>query len=198
MSTDVHTIDGGQAGAAPLPVADRPRYAVAMERVGEVADGLVRAIEVMLGAGMAAAVLLNFANVVGRYAFGQAIVGADEVLVYAMIATIFLGCAVVTWRDGHLKMDVLIARAPPRLQAGAARLCWLTLAAVAATVAWSSAEVVAEMQAFGQRSLAANVPMSVPHGAVAAGMALTAAFALLRAFGVGPAARPTFPVPGGG
>ena len=54
------------------------------------------------------AVMLNFTNVVGRYLFGLSLLGSDEVQVFIMVAMTFLGAAVVTRRNQHLRMDVLV------------------------------------------------------------------------------------------
>ena len=61
------------------------------------------------------AVLLNFTNVVGRYLFGISLLGSDEVQVFIMVGMTFLGAVVVTRRNQHLRMDVLVAvHAAPR------------------------------------------------------------------------------------
>jgi TRAP-type C4-dicarboxylate transport system permease small subunit len=49
------------------------------------------------------------------------------------------------------------------------------------------------MAHFDQRSLAAGLPMVVPHGAVAIGLFLMAFMAALRFFGIGPAMEPSAP-----
>ncbi|WP_315980618.1 hypothetical protein [Aliamphritea spongicola] len=53
-------------------------------------SGLVmRVLERLLGCMVIAAVILNLANIVGRYVFGSAIIGAEEVLIYLMIGIVF-------------------------------------------------------------------------------------------------------------
>src|SRR5205085_4303459 len=80
-------------------------------------DALAVALEKLLGAALIVAVLYNFVNVVGRYAFGRTFISADEVQIYIMVYIAFLGAAVATWRGIHLRMDVLVHRLPPRVQA---------------------------------------------------------------------------------
>ena len=58
------------------------------------------------------AVLLNFTNVVGRYLFGISLLGSDEVQVFIMVGMTFLGAVVVTRRNQHLRMDVLVGFMP--------------------------------------------------------------------------------------
>ena len=71
-------------------------------------DRLTRAIEQALALAFIVAVIVNFANVVGRYVFDYAFLGADEAQIYIMIWMAFLGAAVVSWRERHLRMDVLV------------------------------------------------------------------------------------------
>jgi TRAP-type C4-dicarboxylate transport system permease small subunit len=163
------------------------------QALARLADGISRAVDLILGLGMIAAVLLNFANVLGRYVFGIAIVGADELLIYAMIATIFLGAISVTWKDAHLKLDVLVDGMPPRLQAIARRGAHLVLALLCCIVGYAAAHMAWEMAHFDQRSLAAGLPMVVPHGAVTIGLFLMAFMALLRFFGISSALEPAAP-----
>src|ERR1700750_1481830 len=76
-------------------------------------DRLARVIGVVLALAFLVAVLLNFTNVVGRYLFGLSLLGSDEVQVFIMVAMTFLGAAVVTQRNAHLRMDVLVRFFPP-------------------------------------------------------------------------------------
>ena len=75
-------------------------------------DRIARIIEVTLALAFIFAVLLNFANVVGRYLLGLSLLGADEVQIFIMVAMTFLGAAVVTRRNLHLRMDVLVRFLP--------------------------------------------------------------------------------------
>src|SRR5947209_471943 len=75
-------------------------------------DRLARLIELVLALAFILAVLLNFSNVIGRYLFGLSLLGSDEVQVFIMVAMTFLGAVVVTRRNEHLRMDVLVKLAP--------------------------------------------------------------------------------------
>ena len=75
-------------------------------------DRIARVIEVTLALAFIFAVLLNFANVVGRYLLGLSLLGADEVQIFIMVAMTFLGAAVATRRNLHLRMDVLVRFLP--------------------------------------------------------------------------------------
>jgi len=146
-----------------------------MERALErLADALLTG----LGLLVIAAVCLNFANVVGRYVFGQAIFGADEIQTYMMVWMAFLGAVIVGWRNAHLRMDVLVRALPPWLKV-ALRILELTLlAATTVLVAVQSWKFVITMAELDRRSDAADIPMAIPHAAVAIGFTLIAAGAL--------------------
>lgn len=143
-------------------------------------DHLMRMTVTTLGVLLIAAVCLNFVNVIGRYAFGRAIFGADEIQTYSMVWMAFLGAVVVTWRNTHLRMDVLVSHAPAWL-ATALRLAELILmAATAGIVFVQSWKYAAQMAAMGRTSDAAAIPMAIPHSAVAVGFGLIALIALWR------------------
>ena len=79
-------------------------------------DQIARVIELTLAFAFMLAVLLNFTNVVGRYLFGISLLGSDEVQVFIMVCATFLGAAVVTRRNQHLRMDVLLQFMPEPLR----------------------------------------------------------------------------------
>jgi TRAP-type C4-dicarboxylate transport system permease small subunit len=145
-----------------------------------VLERLARGIEIALGLALVAAVLINFASVAGRYLFGAAVLGADEVQIFLMVWIAFLGAALVSWREGHLRMDVLAARLPPRAAAALRFVERLAVLALACLVAWQSWLYVGLMLQVDRRSDAAGVPMALPHAAVGAGFALIALIALAR------------------
>ncbi len=143
-------------------------------------DRASKAVIALLGLAFIGAVCLNFANVVGRYAFGRAIFGADEVQTYVMVWMAFVGASVVTWRHAHLRMDVLVSRLPRWAQSVLRAIELALMFATAAFVFRQSWLYAAQMAAMGRRSDAAEIPMAVPHSAVAVGFGLIALIALLR------------------
>ena len=143
-------------------------------------DGIARAIELVLAFAFILAVLLNFSNVVGRYLFGISLLGSDEVQVFIMVGMTFLGAVVVTRRNHHLRMDVLVQFMPPRMR-GALRIVeQLLLAALACFVLTQSYFYARQMFRIGRTSDMAGVPMWIPHGTVALGFALILIIAAWR------------------
>ena len=143
-------------------------------------DRAIGALIAILALIFIAAVCLNFVNVVGRYAFGRAIFGADEVQTYIMVWMAFGGAVAVTWRDAHLRMDVLVTRLPPPLRDTLRAIELLLMAATAGLVFWQSLNYCLQMARMGRKSDAAGIPMELPHSAVAAGFGLIALIALWR------------------
>jgi TRAP-type transport system small permease protein len=143
-------------------------------------DALAVALEQVLGAALIVAVLYNFVNVVGRYIVGQTFISADEVQIYIMVYIAFLGAAVATWRRLHLRMDVLVHRLPPRVQAllGVAELA-LTVV-LATLVLYVATGYVKQMAGLDARSQNAGIPMWIPHSAIVLGFGLIAALAVLQ------------------
>jgi TRAP-type C4-dicarboxylate transport system permease small subunit len=137
-------------------------------------------LERVLALGFIGAVLLNTANVFGRYVLGQSMIGAEEVQTYLMVAMTFFGAAAVAWRGRELRMDVLLRRLP----AGGARgVRWVervVMAVCCGFTAWQSGRYAWQMGQLGVHSDGAEIPMWLPHGAVAAGLALVALIAAVR------------------
>ncbi len=139
-----------------------------------------RAIELLLALAFIAAVALNFINVVGRYLLGWTILGSDEVQIFIMVGMTFLGAVVVTWREQHLRMDVIARLCPAPVQA---LLRWIDLALMAVLggfVFYESATYAYQMFRLGRLSDTADVPMWIPHGAVAVGFGLITLIAVRR------------------
>jgi TRAP-type C4-dicarboxylate transport system permease small subunit len=143
-------------------------------------DRAASAIIVVLGLAFIGAVCLNFANVVGRYAFGRAIFGADEMQTYVMVWMAFVGAIAVTWRNAHLRMDVLVTYLPRWLQRTLRVVELVLMLATAGFVFKQSWQYAGQMASMGRRSDAAAIPMAIPHSAVAVGFGVIALIAIWR------------------
>ena len=124
------------------------------------------------------AVLLNFANVIGRYVLGSSILWADEVEMLILVLITFLGTIVVSWRRQHLRMDVIFQMLPERLRIVIRSIEMIVVVVLAALVASQSYAYAAQMLMLGRVSDNAGIPMWMPHMAVAAGFALVAGVAI--------------------
>ena len=135
-------------------------------------DRLARCIELVLAFAFIVAVLLNFTNVVGRYLFGLSLLGSDEVQVFIMVAMTFLGAAVVTRRNAHLRMDVLVRFMPEAVRLALRIAEQILLMLLAGFVLAQSYVYASQMLRIGRTSDMAGVPMWIPHATVALGFAL--------------------------
>lgn len=142
--------------------------------------GLIAFVRFVLGVLILLGVTINFANVVGRYVFLRPIMWAEEVLVFLMIWSVLLGAAVVTWEGRHLKMDALYNVAPPRTRRWVNVFGALVFLATAVFVVVQSAGVVGVIARNGQRSVVADIPMSIPYAAIPVGFALMVPLLLWR------------------
>ena len=135
--------------------------------------------------GLAAAALLlivaiNGVNVIGRYIFGAPLVWAEEAMLYLMILVVFAGGAVISWRGSHMRLDVIVDRAPlvlRRLAVSVTMLCGILVLLVIGT---ASFQIVMMLYAFDQRSDALHLPMWIPQSIVLGGFALFAALMAVR------------------
>ena len=143
-------------------------------------DRVARVIELALAIAFIFAVLLNFANVVGRYVFWKPIIWAEEILVFIMIWCVMLGATLVTWENAHLRMDAVYHLGSPRVRH------WLNLVSTVAFlvaglfVLVQSGRIVALVASTGQQSVVAEVPMVIPYAALPVSFALIVALLVWR------------------
>lgn len=143
-------------------------------------DRACDALALAIGALFLVGVAINFANVVGRYLFGWSLIGGDEAQIFIMVWMAFVGAVVVTWREQHLRMDVLLRMAPEWVRTLARVSELLLLAVLAGFVAVQAWRYVTQMLAIDRRSEALGLPMAVPHAALLAGFAAIALVAVWK------------------
>jgi TRAP-type C4-dicarboxylate transport system permease small subunit len=140
----------------------------------------IRGIELALAVAFIFAVLLNFVTAADRYIFKRSIIGSDEIQIYVMVWMTFVGAAVVTWRRQHLRMDVLASRFPHPVRVV---LLWIELVLIMVlmiVLMSQSTRYAAFMQAIDRRSDLADLPMWIPHMALAVGFGLIGLITLWR------------------
>lgn len=137
-----------------------------MEFVERAINATTIAVERALAVGLIAAISLNFVNVIGRYLGGFTLTGVDEIEIYILIWISFLGAAVVTWRNEHLRMDVLLGACPAFVRKGVVFLETCVMLAIAVFVAIQSFRYVERIYALGAVSDIAHVPTWIPHSAI--------------------------------
>ncbi len=127
-------------------------------------------------------VLLNVVGSIGRYTDFYTISWADEVQVFMLVWGVALGAFVVSLRKAHLTMDILVTSLPRRMQ----RLLEVLIATVSTLVLGfvivQSWDFIGLMANIDQRSMAAALPMTIPHSAVLVGFAAMILALLVRAY----------------
>jgi TRAP-type C4-dicarboxylate transport system permease small subunit len=146
----------------------------------QVADAVAFAVERVLAVALIAGITLNFINVVGRYVSGFTLIGVDEIEIYILIWTAFLGAAVVTWRGQHLRMDVLLNACPSLLKKTVTVVEICVMLAVAVFVTYQSFLYVQRIHALGAVSDIARVPTWFPHSAIFLSFATIALIVVIR------------------
>jgi TRAP-type C4-dicarboxylate transport system permease small subunit len=142
--------------------------------------GLVASIQGLTAVLMLVAVALNAANIVGRYVFFSPIASAEEVMLFLLVGTVFLGNAVVGFEGKQLRMDVILHALPPAVRRGFDILADLTMIAVCViliVLAWPAVSMLAE---FDQRSQSAEIPLVIPQALVPIGLGLNAFLVAVR------------------
>jgi TRAP-type C4-dicarboxylate transport system permease small subunit len=156
------------------------RYRGNFRVIDQAFDRIARIIELALALAFILAVALNFGNVVGRYLFGLSLLASDEVQVFIMVAMTFLGAVVVTRRNAHLRMDVLVQFMPAAARLALRIAEQLLLIVLAGFVVSQSYFYATQMLRIGRRSDMAGVPMWIPHGILVLGFALIILVAVWR------------------
>jgi len=144
------------------------------------ARALVAVLRVVAGVLLVASVLLNFANVVGRYFFSASIFWAEEVMLFLMVGCVFLGNGVVAWSGRQLRMDVIVGMMPARAQKVLDLLSELVFIAAALAVVAFGWPVIRDLYNFDQRSQSAELPMVIPQVMIPIGLTLMAILVIIR------------------
>ena len=133
---------------------------------------LMQGARLLLGALLLASIALNFANVVARYAFSWPFEWAEEVTTIILLWCVFLGAALVTWKDEHLRMSVVSDMLPAWWQRALRATATVCLVITLGFLLYQSGRVIWFMASMGQRTAVTEIPSAIPHLAIPAGFAL--------------------------
>ncbi|MCC7168468.1 MAG: TRAP transporter small permease subunit [Rhodospirillales bacterium] len=143
-----------------------------------------------------ASVLLNFVNVIGRYAFNAPISWAEETMLFLMIGGVFLAAGVVAFESSHIRVEILVDLLPKRPRKGARALAHLAEAATALLLVVITVPVVHKLFLFNQKAEAAEIPVWIPQATIPLGFLLLGLVAAFRVIAV--YRKPEDSEPGGG
>jgi TRAP-type C4-dicarboxylate transport system permease small subunit len=125
-------------------------------------------------------VVVNLANVIGRYAFQAALYWAEEAMIYMAIWSIFLAAIAIAYDRADLTMGLFSAR----LALPWRRIAEGAIAAITVTVclfmAAQSLTITGTLIRNGQNSLALELPMWIPQASLLFGFVMIAAAVIAR------------------
>lgn len=126
------------------------------------------------------AAAINVINVVARYVFSDPIFWAEEILIFLVIWAVFLVAGSITYRGGHLNMDLVYAGMSPFWKRVVNIAIALTLIVCTIYTAMQSWKVV--MLHYRNHGVTAgtDIPLVIPHAALLFGFSFMAIAALLR------------------
>jgi TRAP-type C4-dicarboxylate transport system permease small subunit len=142
--------------------------------------GLVSCLRVLAGVLLLLSIILNFANVVGRYLFNHSIYWAEEVMLFLMVGSVFLGNGVVAWSGRQIRMDVIVNMMPAKLREALnlfSELLFVVIASMMVLFAWP---VIRDLWEFDQRSQSADVPLVIPQSVIPVGLSLMVLLVVIR------------------
>ena len=151
---------------------------------------LVLAIQGLTAVLMLIAVALNAANIVGRYVFSRPIASAEEIMLFLLVGTVFLGNAIVGFEGKQLRMDVILHALPRGVRRAfdvAADLMMVAVCVILIVLGWPAVQMLAE---FDQRSETAEIPLVIPQALVPIGLGLNALLVAVRLIASFRAGRP--------
>ena len=151
---------------------------------------LIAGIQGLTAVMMLIAVALNAANIAGRYMFFHPIAPAEEIMLFLLVGTVFLGNAIVGFENRQLRMDVFIHALPPGLRRACEVAADLTMIAVCVILIVLSLPAVQMLAEFDQRSEAAEIQLVIPQALVPIGLGLNALLVAARLIASFRAPRP--------
>lgn len=122
-------------------------------------------------AGLSAVIILQ---VFMRYVVGLPLVWVDEVAIYFLIASVYLGASIGVLDDQHFRVTVLVDLLPARIALVVRTLIRLGWFAFCVTLAWQGIKIIMMLWKVPYVSPALGVPQQWPYLLLPIGFALMA------------------------
>ncbi|MBX3628291.1 MAG: TRAP transporter small permease subunit [Rhizobacter sp.] len=151
-----------------------------MRRLDTGRSSLERWLEAGLTTVFLLALAVNLGNAALRALLDTSMVWGDELQQYALVWLAFMGAALATVQNSHLRVDVIRTRLPAaagRVVQSMEAVLLPVLCGFATVVSLTYVERIASL---GARSEMAGLPMWLPHMAVTLGFGLMTTLELLR------------------
>jgi len=141
---------------------------------------VVRLPRTIIGVAIIVSIAINFANIIGRYILLAPIIWAEEIMIYIMVWCVFIGAILVTFEGRHIKMDLLSTMFPSPWKEIVNTITVISFIGACAFTVMQDWTVTSMMVRLDQRSVVAEIPMSVPHSALLFGFAAMALAIIIR------------------
>ena len=126
------------------------------------------------------AAALNIVNVIARYVFSNPIFWAEEILIFIIIWGVFLVAGSITYRGGHLNMDLIYSKMNPRWKGAVNIAIAVTLIVCTVYTAMQSWTVVTLHYRNHGVTAGTDIPLVFPHMALLFGFSFMALAAMVR------------------
>jgi C4-dicarboxylate transporter DctQ subunit len=136
--------------------------------------------EILIGAMLATASVILFANVVARYVFNWGVPWVEELVRYEIIWMVFIGGSVAARKGVHIGVDILVNFSPPALRRPIALAINAISFVFCMFLVVLGGDLVVQTRMFGQVTPALEVPMWVVQTAIPLGGGLMAVRFLQR------------------
>jgi TRAP-type C4-dicarboxylate transport system permease small subunit len=148
--------------------------------IGRLCEALTQICLAIAGASLLCIVVINGANVIGRYVFLKPFSWAEELMLFLMVLSVFSAGIAITWRNMHIRIESLVERTSPLTQMIIQVFAVGVAVAVILTIVIESYGVVARLYRFDFRTDALSAPMWIPQSFVTIGLTLMAIMMVLR------------------
>jgi len=133
----------------------------------------------LAGLVLLAMMAVTVVDVVGRYFLNRPLPGAFEVTELGLVLLIFAGLPLVSARDEHINVPLLVERLGPGARRVQRELTRLLGAALLALVAWRLWVRAGQLLDYGDRTTFLRIPLAPVAFAAAVGCGLSALLTLL-------------------
>jgi TRAP-type C4-dicarboxylate transport system permease small subunit len=110
------------------------------------------------GIGLVAMLGLTVADIVGIKLFKWPIPGGIEIVAFLGVVVTAFAIAYTQVLRGHIEVEFVVMRLPPRVQAAIAAFVWLLSLALFALLAWQSIDYGLSLQTTGTVSMTQRIP----------------------------------------
>ena len=150
------------------------------DRAHRIERAIIKTLRFIMGVLVLVIVVVSGANVVARYVFLAPFFWAEEVLVFAMIGFVYVGVILVTWDGRHLKMDILSQLLKSPWKEAVNLVSALLFVGAGGFMTVQAIKVTTTQFAYDGRSLAADIPLVIPHSLVLIGFLFMTVIAIVR------------------